>query len=222
MEAAMRGLNRLVIAAAFAAGAAIVIIAPAVWRLVSGRIHPVDHFRIVFTEPVSGLAVGDAVQRNGVVVGKVRNIILSEKAPQQIVVGIEIAAGVPVMRDSVASFGGSLITGTRWIEITGGTLEAGRLHEGQEIIANENRSYDSVELGPAESGDEIGEPLSIQNSNVLKRPSRGRVARGVDDFYAAGRTLKAVGTELASSERWRSIDSTLANLNHASERLSHT
>jgi phospholipid/cholesterol/gamma-HCH transport system substrate-binding protein len=222
MEAAMRWLNRLMIAAAFAAGAVIVIIAPPIWRLIYGRVHPVDHFHIVFTGPVSGLAVGDAVQRNGVVVGKVRNIILSEKAPQQVVVRVEIAAGVPVMRDSVASFGGSLITGMRWIEVTGGTLKAGRLHEGQEIIANENGPYNSFEIGSLEPGGEIGEALSIQNSKVSNRRSRGRVAQGVDDFSAAGRTLKVVGRELASSERWRSIDSTLANLNHASERLSHT
>jgi methyl-accepting chemotaxis protein len=126
------------------------------------------------------------------------------------------------MRDSVVSFGGSLISGIRSIEITGGTAAAGRLRKGQEIVAGEGPSDEAFEAGEAELASENQKTLSTPSPKNAMPHSRGAIAHGIGDFSAAGHTLKIVGKELASPERWRSIDSTLDNLNRASESLSHT
>jgi phospholipid/cholesterol/gamma-HCH transport system substrate-binding protein len=217
----MRLRSLFTTAAAFVAGGILVLTAPTALRLAARALsHRNDHYRVVFNGSVSGLAVGDAVERNGVVVGDVTDIRLTNDAAPRALVSIEMASDVPVMRDSSVSFGGSLITGVRSIEISGGTPAAGRLHKGDLITAEDGPTDESAQADPVDLT-HPNEP-SASPEKVFNMSKRTSVTRGVQDLSAAGRSLKAVGREMASPARWRSIDSTLENLNHASERLSHT
>jgi phospholipid/cholesterol/gamma-HCH transport system substrate-binding protein len=216
----MRILNYLRAVAIFSAGAVFVLAAPSIWRLARSVGHRSNEYRVVFGSPVNGLAVGDAVQRNGVVVGEVTDIGLTNDASPRAVVTIAMTSAVPVMRDSVASLNGSLITGVNAVEISGGTAAAGLLHKGDQIAADDA----SFGLNPGAVFDPLHapDPASAAENKILNPHGRVSLRRGVEDLSTAGRTLQIVGQEMASPERWRSIDSTLANINHASERLSHT
>jgi phospholipid/cholesterol/gamma-HCH transport system substrate-binding protein len=207
--------------AAFIAGGILVFAGPAVWRLTARVIsHRDAHYRVVFSGSVSGLAVGDAVERNGVAVGEVTDISLTDDAAPRALVSIEMARGVPVMRDSSISFAESLTTGVRSIEIDGGTAAAGRVHKGDLIVADEGSADQNAEAGSAAFSHPNEPAASAEKAPGMSK--RAALTRGVQDLSAAGRTLKSVGREMASPVRWRSIDATLDNLNHASERLSHT
>lgn len=215
----MRILSYLRSVAIFAAGALFVLAAPGLWRLARQLGHPSNEYRVVFSSPVNGLAVGDAVQRNGVVVGEVTDIGLTNEASPRAVVTISMTLGVPVMRDSVASLGGSLMAGVSVVEISGGTAAAGRLHNDGKIQAE-----DSLPLPGANPGSDLAS-LNLQSqpaSATEKKLSRRSLRGDVEDLSEARRTLQIVSQEMSSPERWRSIDSTLENINHASERLNHT
>jgi ABC-type transporter Mla subunit MlaD len=155
-----------------------------------------------------------------VVVGEVTDISLTDDASPRALVSIEMARGVPVMRDSSVSFGGSLITGVRSIQIDGGTQAAGRVHKGDLIVADEGAADQNADVasGALSHPNEPG----AGTEKLPAMSKRAALTRSVQDFSAAGRTLKSVSKEISSPERWRSIDSTLANLNRSSESLSHT
>jgi len=207
---------------AFAAGAAMVLAAPTLWRMAHNRLtNPADHYRILFNGSVSGLTVGAAVERNGVLVGKVTDIALTNDASPRVMVKVALVRGVPVMRDSVISLDGSLITGVRSIEISGGTPTAGQVHRGQQILANEGSADEGLGRSSAEATDLGLDSSEIANPKSLGLGS-GAMAGGVRNLSTVRQTLKTVGRELSSPARWRSIDATLDNLNHASDRLSHT
>jgi ABC-type transporter Mla subunit MlaD len=209
--------------AAFTAGAAVVLVAPTLWRLAHDRVmNPVDRYRILFNDSVSGLTVGAAVERNGVIVGKVTDISLTNDASPRVIVKVALARGVPVMRDSVVSLGGSLITGVRAIDISGGTPLAGQVHKGQLILADQGSADEDFGRHSAESADQGLDSSEIVSPKRFGLSGRTSMTGGVRDLSTVRRTLRTVGTELSSPERWRSIDATLNNLNHASERLSHT
>ncbi|HYL58508.1 MAG TPA: MlaD family protein [Candidatus Acidoferrales bacterium] len=207
--------------AAFVAGGILVLAGPAIWRLTARVIaHRDAHYRVVFNGSVSGLAVGDAVERNGVVVGEVTDIGLTNDAAPRALVSIELQRGVPVMRDSSVSFGGSLITGVRSIEIDGGTPAAGRVPKGDLIVADEGSGDQNAEVASAALSRPNEPATGAEKPGGMSK--RAALTRSVQDFSAAGRTLKSLSREISSPERWRSIDSTLANLNRSSESLSHT
>jgi phospholipid/cholesterol/gamma-HCH transport system substrate-binding protein len=198
-----------------------VLAGPSLWRLVRLVSHRSNDYRVVFSSPVNGLSVGDAVRRNGVVVGEVTDIALTDDASPRAIVSLTMTSTVPVMRDCVASLDSSLITGVNAVEISGGTAAAGRLHKGDQIGAEDASSDESLGSGfnPLRPEDR---PTSIAENKALKTQGRASLRHGVEDLSAAGRTLQIVGQEMSSPERWRSIDSTLDNINRASERLNHT
>ena len=215
----MRLRSLFTTAVAFVAGGILVLAGPAMWRLTARILsHRDANYRVVFNGSVSGLAVGDAVERNGVVVGEVTDIELTNDAAPRALVSIELKSGVPVMRDSSVSFGGSLITGVRSIEIDGGTPAAGRVHKGDLIVSDEGSGDQNADVASAA----LSHPNEPGAENLQHMSKRAALAHSVQDLSAAGRTLKSVSREISSPERWRSIDSTLANLNRASDSLSHT
>ena len=100
----MRLRNLFTTVAAFIAGGIFVFTGPALWRLTIRVIsHRDANYRVVFNGSVSGLAVGDAVERNGVIVGEVTDISLTNDAAPRALVSIEVARGVPELETWVAS-----------------------------------------------------------------------------------------------------------------------
>ncbi len=215
----MRILNYLRAVAIFAAGAIFVLAAPSIWRLARRAGYRSNEYRVIFSTPIDGLSVGDAVQRNGVAVGEVTDIELTNDASPRAVVMIAMTSGVPVMRDSVASLGGSLVTGVNAVEINGGTAAAGPLHKGEQIAEDA-----SAEGNPGSIFNPLHPDLSTAatETQMLRTRRNGSLGRGLHDLSAAERAFQIVSQEMSSPERWRSIDSTLENINHASERLNHS
>ena len=78
------------------------------WLAGSRFFQPVDLYAIYFTKSVSGLLPGAAVEYQGVTVGKVEALRLTDDSPPLAEVRIALQPGTPVRQDTIAHLIGSL------------------------------------------------------------------------------------------------------------------
>jgi phospholipid/cholesterol/gamma-HCH transport system substrate-binding protein len=78
-------------------------------------------YAVVFDEPVTGLSEGSLVQYNGIAVGTVEALRLSPKDPRRVLATLRIQADAPVKTDTRAKMSMSGITGSPFIQLTGGS-----------------------------------------------------------------------------------------------------
>src|SRR5215510_9478586 len=72
------------------------------WLAGSRFLQPVDSYHIIFTRSVSGLLPGAAVEYQGVTVGKVDKIRLTDETPPRAAVTVALQPGTPVRQDTTA------------------------------------------------------------------------------------------------------------------------
>ena len=84
-------------------------------------------YHVVFSEPVTGLMEGGTVQYNGIGVGTVDSLTLAPQDPRLVVARIRIGTDVPVKIDTRAKLSMAGLTGSPFIQLTGGSPDAPRL-----------------------------------------------------------------------------------------------
>jgi phospholipid/cholesterol/gamma-HCH transport system substrate-binding protein len=110
-----------------------ILAAAILWLAGSRFLQPVDNYQIVFNQSVSGLLPGAAVEYLGVTVGKVEGVRLTHETPPRAAVTIALEPGTPIRKDTSAHLIGSLVTGIRFVELTGGSADAPPLEVGGTI-----------------------------------------------------------------------------------------
>lgn len=78
------------------------------------------HYRIHFSESVSGLTVGDPVKYRGVDVGTVKSIVIDPDNSSLVLVDVRLRKETPVKTDTRASLALKGITGVVFVELNGG------------------------------------------------------------------------------------------------------
>jgi phospholipid/cholesterol/gamma-HCH transport system substrate-binding protein len=97
-----------------------------VW--LAGPGHRDDVFyRIYFSESVSGLARGDPVKYRGVDVGTVDAMAIDPDDPRRVRVDVRLRKDTPVKTDTKATLKWKGITGVVFVELDGGSPQAGSL-----------------------------------------------------------------------------------------------
>jgi phospholipid/cholesterol/gamma-HCH transport system substrate-binding protein len=86
-------------------------------------------YRIEFTGSVAGLNKGSPVLFNGIRVGDVQSVELSEHAPDQAFATIQVAKTTPIRDDTRASLDVNLLSGVAQIALYGGSKDAGPLEK---------------------------------------------------------------------------------------------
>ncbi|MFS8063352.1 MAG: MlaD family protein [Luteimonas sp.] len=89
-----------------------------------------QQYQVIFTEPVTGLTEGSAVQYNGIAVGTVETLNLAPRDPRQVVALLKLKADAPVKVDTRAKLSITGLTGVPFIQLTGGSPNARRLASG--------------------------------------------------------------------------------------------
>ena len=94
-----------------------------------------QEYEVIFNEPVTGLTEGGSVQYNGIAVGTVQRLTLSPQDPRRVEALLKIGADVPVKVDTKAKLSQQGITGSPFIQLTGGSPSAARLlpHDNDDI-----------------------------------------------------------------------------------------
>lgn len=82
-------------------------------------------YDIYFTGSVAGLNEGSSVRLSGIQIGRVVEIKLDPNNPQQVSVTIQVKSDAQIKSDSVASLEVEGITGGAFVEVSGGSVEAG-------------------------------------------------------------------------------------------------
>ena len=102
-----------------------VLIAGVLWLAAGGtgkkRYEP---YEAIFKESVSGLNVNAPVKYLGVDVGKVREIQLDPKNPQQVHLTLQVESGTPVKQDTEAVLRTQGLTGIAYVELSGGSPQS--------------------------------------------------------------------------------------------------
>jgi len=110
---------------AFVIGLGAVLVAAILWLAAGGELHhKVDLYRAVSDESVAGLNINAPVKYRGVDVGKVKDIHLVPKNPQQVQLTFAIERGTPVKTDTVATLSTQGLTGIAYVELSGGSANA--------------------------------------------------------------------------------------------------
>jgi phospholipid/cholesterol/gamma-HCH transport system substrate-binding protein len=92
----------------------------ALWLAKTSVSRQYHYYDIVFTEAVTGLSRGGAVQYNGIQVGEVSQLKLDPRDPRKVIARIRVAADTPIKVDTTAKLGLLGLTGVAFIQLTGG------------------------------------------------------------------------------------------------------
>lgn len=83
-----------------------------------------QRYQVVFDEAVTGLTEGGSVQYNGISVGTVEELSLAPDDPRMVVALIKVRKETPVKVDTRAKLSFTGLTGTAFIQLTGGSPDA--------------------------------------------------------------------------------------------------
>jgi phospholipid/cholesterol/gamma-HCH transport system substrate-binding protein len=128
-----RRRSDLVRVGVFVAIAGSLLLGGLLWIAGSRLLRPVDTYTVLFQDSVTGLNAGANVEYQGVVVGRVRDIRLTQDIPPRVAVIADIEPGTQIREDTVAALLGSIVTGIKYIQLQGGTSEAAPLRPGGTI-----------------------------------------------------------------------------------------
>ena len=116
-----------VLIGAFTLGVVAFLLVFALWAARWSSQKAWDFYDIVFNEAVTGLSEGGTVQYNGIAVGTVEDLSLMPNDPRKVVARIRLEAATPVRVDTRAKLSMTGLTGTTFIQLTGGSPGAAPL-----------------------------------------------------------------------------------------------
>lgn len=99
----------------------------ALWLGKASLTKQYNYYDIVFTEAVTGLSKGSPVQYNGIQVGEVSRLKLDPKDPRKVLARIQLAANTPIKIDTRAKLGLLGLTGSAFVQLTGGAPDSASL-----------------------------------------------------------------------------------------------
>ncbi len=92
-------------------------------------------YRVVSTQPVTGLNPQATVRYRGIEVGRVTSIKLDPRDSRRILIGTEVDAGIPVTRGTYAQLGMEGVTGVAYVQLLDDGKDPAPLPKGAEIQA---------------------------------------------------------------------------------------
>ena len=167
------------------------------------------YYDVIFDEAVTGLTEGGSVQYNGISVGSVADLSLAPDDPRKVVAHVKLRANTPVKTDTRAKLSFTGLTGTAFIQLTGGTPGASALvskdPERVPIIRTEASALQNIAETANRLVARLDEVLSDENiANIHKTLAH------------LEKTSKALG------DHGEDIGALLANARTSSEKLSAT
>ena len=98
----------------------------ALWAAKYASEKAYGEYEVVFEEAVTGLSVGSQVLYSGISVGGVRALSLDRDDPRKVVARVKVRKDTPVKVDTRAKLSFTGLTGTAFIQLTGGGPQSAR------------------------------------------------------------------------------------------------
>lgn len=174
-----------------------------------------DSYTIKFSESLAGLERGASVKYNGIWVGRVEDLEINRTNVGEIIAEISLKRGTPVKKDTVAVVTASGITGSKYIELSGGTSTSEFLPPGSEIPSSE--SFMGRLTGKAENIAEKVELLANKLNELLSAQNREKIMNTVSNIDKL-----AVSATSTIEENRPNVKLVIANLEGSTQKLDRT
>lgn len=179
-----------------------------------------SEYIVVFNEPVTGLTEGSSVQYNGISVGTVEELKLAPKDPRRVIARLKLEADAPVKIDTKARLSMTSLTGSPFIQLTGGSPSAPALR-GEDrndipVIQTEASALQNI----ADTANRLVERLD----KVLSEENVSRIANTLESIEAmtgaiGGQSGDLKALVINAREASEQLELTLANTNRAVEGI---
>jgi phospholipid/cholesterol/gamma-HCH transport system substrate-binding protein len=166
-----------------------VLIGALLWLAGANIFERVDRYYVLFNRSVSGLAPGGTVEFQGVTVGRVQEIHLTETIPPQVSVAIDVNPGTPVRKDTRAELLGSVVTGIKFIALGGGTEAAGPLEPGG-VIPGSVTAFEQLGDQVAQIASRVLEIVDRLDTEVFTKQNNKKLGKLVDDVSVIADSLR--------------------------------
>ena len=166
-------------------------------------------YHVVFNEPVTGLTEGSLVQYNGIAVGTVETLSLAPQDPRRVVARVKVQADAPVKVDTRAKLSVTGLTGSTFIQLTGGSPEAAPLRPKDKddipVILTEASALQNIA--------DTANRLVARLDEVLSDENVERIARTLENIEGMTGAIAGQREDLATL---------IVNARRASEQLNVT
>jgi phospholipid/cholesterol/gamma-HCH transport system substrate-binding protein len=168
-----------------------------------------QNYRVIFNEPVTGLAEGSNVRYNGISVGTIDSLSLAPQDPRRVIAVVRLEAEAPVKTDTTAKLSQDGLTGPPFIQLTGGSPNAPRLTASSDDLLPVIRAEPSALQNIADTANRLVERMD----QVLSEENVKRIANTLENIE--GMTGAIAGQK-------QDIGALIVNAREASEQLKAT
>jgi phospholipid/cholesterol/gamma-HCH transport system substrate-binding protein len=215
----MRNRRRdLVRVGAFVALAGAFLAGGLLWIAGSHLLRPVDTYTVLFEDSVTGLNAGANVEYQGVVVGRVRDIRLTQDIPPHVAVIVDIEPGTQIREDTVAALLGSIVTGIKYIQLQGGTSAAPPLPPGG-TIRGDVTSLEVFRDKLTQIADRAVSILRRLDEDVFTRENTGKLSAFVSDLSKVTASVNQALENLREEETTRNLGKLVRQVSEVAEKL---
>lgn len=198
-----------VLIGAFTLLTAVLLLVFGLWAAKYSSERNFQDYRVIFTEPVTGLTEGSSVQYNGIAVGTVESLDLAPQDPRKVIARLKLKADIPVKVDTRAKLSITGLTGSPFIQLTGGSPTAPRLARGDRREVPVIRTESSALQNIADTANR----LVARMDQVLSEENVKRIANTLDNIESL------TGSIADQREDLRAL---IINARESSEQLSAT
>lgn len=166
------------------------------------------YFNVIFDEAVTGLTEGGSVQYNGISVGTVDTLSLAPDDPRKVIAKVKLRASTPVKVDTHAKLSFTGLTGTAFIQLTGGSPDAPLL-----AAADDEVPTIITESSALQNIAETANKLVARLDKVLSDENINNIAKTLENLE------NATG---AISDQRADLGALITNARISSEKLANT
>jgi phospholipid/cholesterol/gamma-HCH transport system substrate-binding protein len=150
-------------------------------------------YDVIFDEAVTGLTEGGSVQYNGISVGSVDELSLAPDDPRKVVARVKLRATTPVKVDTSAKLSFTGLTGTAFIQLTGGSPNAPLLVGNGDVVP-----VIRTEASALQNIAETANKLVARLEKVLSEDNIRNITQTLDNIESATGTLAAQRDDLGA------------------------
>ena len=167
------------------------------------------YYNVVFDEAVTGLTEGGSVQYNGISVGTVATLSLAPDDPRKVVAHIKLRASTPVKVDTRAKLSFTGLTGTAFIQLTGGSPHA------KSLVPENSDTVPTIltEASALQNISEIANKLVARLDKVLSDDNIRNITQTLDNIESATGAL---------ADQRKDLGALIVNARISSEKLAAT
>ncbi len=167
------------------------------------------YYNVVFDEAVTGLTEGGSVQYNGISVGTVDTLSLAPDDPRKVIARVKLRATTPVKVDTRAKLSFTGLTGTAFIQLTGGSPKA------KPLVPRKGDTVPRIltEASALQNISETANKLVARMDKVLSDENIANITRTLNNIENATGVL---------SDQREDLGTLIANARISSEKLSST